>query len=141
MEVEEFLNLAIEAFYVVQTNDSTIGNMFVFEGYEGALLGVSQKLISKSREPERSALGFLGMNDSRLSSIRRFSKAFSFRLRASSESSTCEEANSSELSDPRLTGSGVVKRVLFWNEWFFDLRHKDVLVFRHCWDEGKDLVM
>lgn len=55
---------------------------------KASLFGVSQKLMSDFRELERFALGFLGVSDSKLSSIGRFPKAFLLRLRASSQSST-----------------------------------------------------
>lgn len=73
---------------------------------KASLFGVSQKLLSKSRELVRFTLGFFGVSDSRSSSIGCLPRNFSLRLRTSSESSACKEKNSSEWSDPRLTGSG-----------------------------------
>lgn len=72
-----------------------------------------------SRELVRSALGFFGVRDSRYSFIVRLPKALAFMLQVSLESSTCEEANSSEWFEPILTSSGgwednfALERVLF----------------------------
>lgn len=86
---------------------------------KASLFGVSPKLISDSRELVRFILGFFRVIDSRFSSIGRLLRALLFMLRASLENSAFEEANTSKLSEPTLTGSGgweddfIFERVLF----------------------------